>query len=258
MANDQSSSNVVMPSRRKRIGEPGGDRCLAFTLIELLIVIGIISLLVGLLIPTLAHARESARRASCLSNLRQVHLMLALYAQDNNDFVPIGYRGGNRQWDSMVYSATASRRVLFGLLYQAGFMRDPRIYFCPSETDPRSMLGTPENPWPPPPDGTASPQIYEGYALRAEVPVPDDLAAPSAGPMPRLREFREKAILADLVATPQRLDTRHRIGINVLWGNGAARWVDRAAIDDELRQCLTIAPVANPHQDAIWKILDQQ
>ena len=59
-----------------------------FTLIELLVVVAIIALLIAILLPTLARARESARRAICSSNLRQIVLGMISYAPGNRDVFP--------------------------------------------------------------------------------------------------------------------------------------------------------------------------
>jgi len=59
-----------------------------FTLIELLVVISIISLLAAILFPVFARARESARRASCLSNLKQIGLGMMMYVQDYDEAYP--------------------------------------------------------------------------------------------------------------------------------------------------------------------------
>jgi prepilin-type N-terminal cleavage/methylation domain-containing protein len=66
----------------------------AFTLVELLVVIGIIAILVSVLLPTLARARESANRTQCLSNLRQIAVFLNMYANVNRQQVPIGTSSG--------------------------------------------------------------------------------------------------------------------------------------------------------------------
>ena len=66
-----------------------GKRCArGFTLIELLVVIAIIAILAALLLPALARAKESGRRAACKSNLHQQGIAFQIYSQDNNNLLP--------------------------------------------------------------------------------------------------------------------------------------------------------------------------
>jgi prepilin-type N-terminal cleavage/methylation domain-containing protein/prepilin-type processing-associated H-X9-DG protein len=68
----------------------------AFTLIELLVVIAIISILAAIIFPVFAAAREAARKASCMSNLRQLGKAVAMYAQDDGEVLPNSGSDGRR------------------------------------------------------------------------------------------------------------------------------------------------------------------
>src|SRR5687768_9310436 len=106
------------------------------TLVELLVVIGIIALLISMLLPALNKARESANRAACGSNLRQIGIAYYMYAAESKDVAPLGTMFNLPNSNSRVWRAAGSYRYnhpkAFGLLYQAGMLKAGGVLHCPA------------------------------------------------------------------------------------------------------------------------------
>ncbi len=99
----------------------------AFTLIELLVVIAIIAILAAILFPVFAQAREKARAASCVSNMKQIGLAALMYAQDYDEVFVGSYTYPNTwgqcpmlRWNDLIYP----------------YMKNIQIFACPSTRRP--------------------------------------------------------------------------------------------------------------------------
>jgi len=151
-----------------------------FTLIELLVVIAIIAVLISLLLPAVQSAREAARRAQCINNLKQIMLAMHNYESSNGTF-PMGfnwqyYNDGNQYTDAASELVRLTQFIEQGAIYNAMNFSIPMYYganttvcnaglsvlWCPSDGAITGLRYT--YPAPYAFDGGPLPMTYSSYA----------------------------------------------------------------------------------------------
>jgi prepilin-type N-terminal cleavage/methylation domain-containing protein/prepilin-type processing-associated H-X9-DG protein len=107
-----------------------------FTLVELLVVIGIIALLISILLPALSKARENSRRVACLSNLRQIGTAFVMYANEHKGGLPDTPKTGTGiDQDAWYWQAARINKIGESPIgqYLGMTATNQRVMICPSD-----------------------------------------------------------------------------------------------------------------------------
>ena len=251
-----------------------------FTLVELLVVIGIIAVLISILLPALSRAREHAKRAQCLSNLRQQGVYLSMYANQNNGALPIGTAGDLAVMSYFLQVGSWNAYTGVGILVPGGIVSqqletaDGKIFYCPVQTNQGTGYNDPGNWW----IGVGG-DTRMSYSQRFEWAYGgvqwvtkrwnEDTAAgtytwqnTNAKWFPKPKDYKNRAIICDMIVGPTHTSNfmGHKNGINYLSSNWSAAWVPLDHLQPMWNDLRTItnfytAPANDMHYK-IWKKLD--
>ena len=164
---NKSSKKELKATRRRQTGSAG-----AFTLTELLVVMGVGAMLAAVLLSASFTTQERVLRAECVSNLKQIGSAALVYAGENDDFLPIvSWKGAPpagsglpwQTYEACRMAGVPSRTIVegpygLGLLFFGKEVADPKAFYCPSIKSGNFAYSTyaePSWPWPSiPPDYT--------------------------------------------------------------------------------------------------------
>ncbi|MFN0133305.1 MAG: type II secretion system protein [Phycisphaerales bacterium] len=200
----------------------------AFTIVDVLVSMAVIGVLISIIAPSLDQANKTARQVACRSNVRQLGIGIAMYADEHGDRIPnstnVGVAVGNtsdQPWKTMTLRVPgnpgqAGRWDGLGLLAE-DYLTAPKLYYCPSHTGDFRFADV-VSAW-----NSEAMEVVGNYQYRARGPMQ---APTSASPVQLTRRLSLIAPGAALVADGMRTqaDFNHKVGANVLRANLSVVW----------------------------------
>lgn len=178
----------------------------SFTLIELLVVIGIIGLLMGMLLPALARAREEARRTDCKNNLKNIGNAMFMYRDSYGEFFPAYDSSTPTDAMSLLYPTYIETVQTF----RCKSTRDnPKIYNEKTVSDPGGVISYTQIGF-----GSSSPH-WSSYGYDGKIAFTGSIERPIAADMD-----------GSSVTNPRSATANHAGGQNVLYLGGHVKWTN--------------------------------
>jgi hypothetical protein len=139
-------------------------------------------------------------------------------------------------------------------------------FYCPSFTDTNHQYNVPTNPWPPTTIAANQKGVRCTYSNRpfqifwtGDGPFYPQKEGGAVASMPKYSQLKNLAILSDITSSATRIPIAHVKGVNVLYANGSAHWVDKGVIDDELEALKgKFIYAMNQTLDELWGKLDRE
>ncbi len=214
----------------------------AFTLVDVMVSVAVLGVLIALLLPSLSTVQETARRVACRSNVRQIGLGVAMYAQDHRGFLPPSVfvpslemqsdqasgsaLPGEAQFDrTMSVRLPADQAQLpdsegwdgVGLIYRLEYAHAVKVFYCPSHTGEHPLRRY-ASLWDDP-----GVEVVGNYQYRASGP-----SGREGVPTSRLDQIvpQTAALISDGLQT--RMDYSHKVGANLFRADLSVVWFDDA------------------------------
>jgi type II secretory pathway pseudopilin PulG len=221
----------------------------AFTLIDVLVSLSVMVVLIGLLLPTLAGVRETTRRVVCSSNIRQLAIGMASFADDNKGNLPLS-RSYAKSLSDASFDPTLLMTVRLGMpvndwdglgsLFTHDYLPAPTIFYCPSHQGEHRFERYAQN-W----NERIAP-IVSNFQYRG---------GDSAGNTNINRLRTRTALIADGLATLR--DVNHKVGANFASSDLSVTWFDDSS--RSLAALFAMGPMAPPPKDRLlqaWEVIE--